>query len=153
MDGEGLRSDITVVVIGRDGYKDMVRKSREELQMKLSQLTASDYHDAAQELLTSWDKTLSGVPTTRAYAESLAFSDAPEDFQYVCGWSGSPDRIHITHLRRVVESKYADNPPKHIAKSAAKTVAKKALTDSLPLGSYIGRLNLYPGKFKTVSFV
>lgn len=102
--------------------------------------------EAANELLESWRRTLAGQTQPKNYSQDLNVGHIDR------GWTISPEHHGVIVFHVQLEHKEIHTPSqKAAANSSEKTLAKQRLTDNSPLGTYLGRLNLYPSKFDSIS--
>lgn len=139
--------DYVVRVIGRTGYMNLVNFARQALLKSASMMVDPIEKQAASELLTSWGNTLAGKSGGRNFGEQLSDADISR------GWTVIPGEHGVALFHVQVEKKDVLTPSEKQTKSSDKTLAKKKLTDNSPLGVYLGRLNLYPGKFDSITII
>lgn len=151
---DGGVSTFEVSFLGDDGYDDLVSKSASLLRKKIEsgdlfpehfdipegEVTPDDLYAWAAEQLHAWNTRLS-TPVQMRHNRSL--SDGL--VQHEDGWffkQGGEDVVILLNMTR--ENKEVLREPTKGPKSWGKSRVKKAIVESLPLGGYIGRLNLTP---------
>jgi len=155
-DQQGLVWQFRVRLISSEGYRDLVRRSLEQLKSRLEsgigmaeclegRTTDEFVKTCSQELLESYGRrqTAPETPTThnnplRDSGEGYFESDA------------KPNQLVLFNLQ-VLERSVVSGPVAEASKTANKTEVKKVIESDLALGSYIGRLNLEPGRVRSVT--
>lgn len=133
------------------GYEQLVKESlRISKEKNLINACPPDFPDkeawraGVAEQEESWLKSILGMHKEKNSSETLVsagrFVTNPE----------KPDLVIIRHLREINKSIRVESPePGPVSKP--KTIAKKILTRMLPIGSYVGQLNLSPDKVTNVT--
>jgi hypothetical protein len=140
----GTISNLTVELIGREGYLDLVKQSREILATGLprpEEFELDLWEQACAEVLESWRKTLAGEHPSRDFHVKTA--------AHPLGFETTEDSIYLMHLRRIAETEVAPAPVKEGPKSKkgkATTPIKQYLQRTLPIKDYIGTLKLNEDK-------
>lgn len=145
--GDGEVTNFEVNLVGSDGYKKLVHASLHALInnkfMRPAGIPEDVWKTALTEQRASWEGTLAGAHM-RKQAEDL--QEWPQG--YVTKAS-DPELVIIRNA--VWTTRDVVTPSEKVTKSAAKTLAKKAMTAQSPLNHYEGQFNLAPGKFENIS--
>lgn len=147
--GDGTVADYIVKLIGHEGYLDLIRASLKMLQggkiAKPAGIPPADWDAAVAEQITSWTRTLQG--------ESSRTATTP--LKPMGGYWIDPSRPDLVAIKNLLEVHCRVLTPstKAATKSAAKTLAKKHIAESAPIGNYNGQMNLAPGKFTDLEVV
>jgi len=154
--GTGKRSTMTLCIVGRQGYIDLLKQSLELLNTgqfnELEGYTAEDCIAAVNELQTGYVRRLNTdiPPALRVSKEVIA--PVAESFGNVAFLVRDgvelPDHLVVQRMKVIVRLEeltkaelLAEQP-----KLASKT-AKQYISEMLPDYSYMHRINLYPGKY------
>lgn len=143
----GEVSDFVVRIVGKAGYHRLLSESIKELQKRLPSLSGV-YLNAALELLGSWGKSVAGQHSERNYNTKESQQILQEGVYLTQDQSGAS----VTHMEQI-ERTVLHEVKAGAVNSSEKTLAKQILTKESPAGRYIGRLNLYPGKFEKIELV
>lgn len=151
---DGSIGNYTVEVLKPEGYMDLVRQSREQLLARRHTFNSTNEKAACSKLLDAWGKTLART-STRNYVEKLRpainmpvllLSDVQPDVYVLCG------------LRNLI-------PPAKVLPPDEKTNQRSTrerdpinvicdeIKDTLPIASFIGRLNLVPETLDDVTIL
>lgn len=136
----GSVTDLDVRLIGKAGYHDLIKRSLKDLP---DAWNPGDYDDetwakAKADLFISWNNTLNGTHAPRNYK--------PREDQIP-----DPDVYEIRHLEYVHRFEHKSSEKE--TKSRPLTLAKRDITLQLPLGKYIGQLNLSPSKITSINAI
>lgn len=151
-DSNGCVSTKTMKFVGRTGYLDLVRESRDMLQVTnfpndLSPAEAVAWHEARTELLESYSRRLGEAETVAAPRQSN------ETLVPVCDGlallDGDPDKI-VAFAMVEESSVVITPPPESTTKSKPKTVFKRQLERALPISRFVFRLNLYKDNYTEI---
>jgi hypothetical protein len=159
--GENSISDMTLEVIGREGYIKLAEKSLEDLTKAAADLSGVWEKDGRIDKIISWSEVRVAVDEVRA---SLMKIISPDGDQGTFGKEelvqispcilfvqGDPSRVAVLRMRKIAEENLAPlDPAKRPTKKKAKTLFKDELMGQLPAGAYLHRINLYPGKYERV---
>jgi hypothetical protein len=145
---DGQTMDLVVIVCGRQGYLDLVKRSLVALDdVELGEEYSPESVAAAREKIrASLLKKLE--PEEEAAARrttSENFTPITPDVVIV---NEDPEKLAVMRLQ--VLSKVILNPSEAIKKSKPETLIRAAIERQLPIESYLHRINLYPGKFESV---
>lgn len=127
LSGSGTAADYIVDVIGHDGYIRLLGECKKELEEMLTHDMTPEYHQAATELLASYNKSIEG-------GSQKAPFQVDEGYEYLFNC-------------KVIECKvkYAPKAKPKTYKNKV-TEIKDMLRNSLPIKSYIGCFKLGPDK-------
>jgi hypothetical protein len=143
---DGKISDFVVLMIGPEGYRQKVAASLDFIRKNPGKTSVEV--DAINELDTSWSKTLAGAHSSRSFSDDLI--PVGDFFKS----AADPTKIILRHLHKIEEHVIYDPPPpppnSRTRGSSEKTLAKRKIESQTPLATYIGQLNLVPGKFKGI---
>lgn len=132
----GSVTDYKVKYIKKEGYLRLVQESIQALN---DGIYYNDEHDkevwdkAEAELKASWQRTLNGEHPSRNFKKT----------------EPDPALIVITHLEAV--DIFEQEPPSKVTLSRPLTLAKEDIMLQVPLGNYVGKLNLRPSSIKSIS--
>lgn len=139
----GEVSDIVFQLLPSDGYHTLVKQS---LNWAQQYAPAEGEAEALEELKLSWHKTLAGAHDVRVSHEQLT----PDKRGFLKS-ADDENKVVLVHMVKVSATVVRPAPVKEPTGrergSSQKTLAKERLLSSSPLGSYLPRLNLAPGKF------
>lgn len=143
----GEVADLTIRLIGREGYHQLIRDSLTVLRSgeieKPADIDGETWIQAKLEQEASWVTTLVGGhdrdygPTYTPTENGLYDTDP-----------ANPEVVVLNHLEEV-EHKTLVASAKTV-KSRPKTVAKQYIRSRTPVRRYLGRLILKPGKFEAI---
>ena len=144
---KGDEIDYNVQLLGSNGYRELIGESLQLLQNNVvpAEVQAmEDYATARAELLFSWARTVAGEAAARNYSSSLVDTGH--------GYHQYPDKPDFVVLRnmKVLTENYVVKAPAKTVNSAPKTLAKEAISKALPIGHYIGQLNVGLDNIKTI---
>ena len=146
--GSGAETNYTVKLLGPDGYRELVRESLDMLKegkvVKPEGVDLNIWILACNEKQASFEATLTGETAPRNYARSMMEHEGYSSYE------DEPDTFILRNLMKVSEEIVTPGETKMV-KSAAKTLAKAAIDKMLPIGKYLGQLNLAPGKYTSVT--
>ena len=154
-DSTGTVSDLLVRVIGREGYRELVKRSHEELSAaaelvlaKAGDEEASGHVAAALEkIAASLTKSMNAVEEEGAarQAKNEVIHPITPDVIMV---DSDPAKLAVLRLE-VLEQTVISGPVEGKVNKNA-TYWRRRVEQQLPLSRYRHRLNLYPGKFLTL---
>lgn len=144
--GTGAEINYTVRLLGPDGYRELVRESLEKAKdiPRPCEFDPEVWAEAFKEKIASFQKTLDGNTAPRNYARALMEHEGYSSVE------DEPDTYILRNLMKVSEEIVTPGETKMV-KSATKTLAKAAMDKMLPIGKYLGQLNLAPGKYTSVT--
>lgn len=158
-DSSGFTSDLKVKVVGREGYLNLVKTSRDELAEAAKAILGKlpDAVDdtervhvmtAHDKLRESLDKRLAASEEEGAARQSKTETLHPitPDILMV---DADPEKLAVMRLE-VLEELVLEGPVETKAAAKGATYWKKQVEAMLPLARYRHRLNLYPGKYSKV---
>lgn len=142
----GAEMNYTVKLLGPNGYKDLVRESLEKAGdlPRPAEFDNEVWAEAMAEKISSWQKTLNGDTAPRSFSRALM------EHEGYSTYADDPDTYILRNLMKVSEEVVTPGEEKMV-KSAAKTLAKAVIDRQLPIGKYLGQLNLAPGKYISVT--
>lgn len=146
---DGSVVNLKVRFLPQDGHKQLARESVEVIDNfgDLIDVMAEGARDA---VLASLQKTLAepveGVePVKRQSHETLLSISRSQALL-----DGDPDKLVIFNLE-ILSEEVLVAPAKIVKSRDEFSASKKKLTAALPISRYCFRLNLYPGKYQTLS--
>lgn len=172
VNSDGQRSNLMVRVIGKDGYRDLVRQSKEIFDLARLERSAEEptgdifyeiagpvgilglltipeeelaaYNAAADKVRESLTKKLQEVEE-----ESAVRRASNEVYQAISPNIGftADDPQRLVVMRLEILHREVLEEPEGKTKKAAKTNWRAEIEKRLPISRYCHRLNLYPGKF------
>ena len=145
--GDGAEMNYTVRLLGSGGYKDLVKESLSLLRegkVFNNGFSHEDWGQAVAEKDASFQKTLDGETAPRNFARAMMEHEGYSSYE------NEPDTFILRNLYKVSEECVTPGQAKTV-KSAAKTLAKASIDKQLPIGKYLGQLNLAPGKYISVT--
>lgn len=180
VNSSGEKADLTVEVIGRNGYLDLVRRSKNELDAwevypekgesepyRISDsaadpsgglLVPGNELQIAQEAVTKVKDSLTKKLGEGGEEEGAVRRESKETFTPLSPdvgiINGDPTQLAVMRLRIISREVQGGAEPSEAPfkqkKSSSTTVWRKKIEDRLPVGQYCHRLNLYPGKFDSL---
>lgn len=133
----------------RTGYLELVQQSldmvKEGRVEKPDGFSVEVWHQALNEQVNSWTNSLEGNTKKRTFTVELQ----PHTDGYWFDPQLGSDHMVLRSLQQL-DKTVVKVVEKRQVNSADKTRAKEHLARVTPIGSFIGQLNLYPGKFETV---
>lgn len=144
--GSGAEINYTVRLLGPQGYRELVRESLEKTKdiTRPDEFDSEVWAEALKEKIASFQRTLDGETVSRNFARSMMEHEGYSSYE------DEPDTFILRNLLKVSEEIVTPGEVKMV-KSAAKTLAKAAMDKMLPIGKYLGQLNLAPGKYNSVT--
>ena len=138
--GSGEVEDLVLLPGEQVHYYRLLQESRQQLRQ--------DAHGASEEVralvLTSFDTSLQKYAAVGEAPEVL--KDGWQRFQSAVGpFYLVPEGVVLLHCRRL--NGVRDQSSEAVSDKAR---ARATLMAKLPIGSYVGRVNLYPGKFEDI---
>lgn len=140
---DGSISDMEVRHVGLAGYRGLIKEAHQQLvagELKLdgsSGWSPAQIEEAAGELQASWETSIA-KPLENEFPDLQSRGD---------GWV-------IIHLEQRVQSvTQVGDLPARPRNSGVKTLIKERLRDMSALNRFVGRLNLLPDKFQTLTWV
>ncbi len=143
----GSIKNYTVELMGKDGYKDLVRASLVELQNNPSKYTSlsPDSPAAVAELIASFTKTLNPDMGKQSTARNdnlqLVYTNG-----FYTGVKDGQDIVVIKNLKLIAKTSEVEDLPKSPA-----AIAKHNIRNMLPISKYIAQLQLSHGKFQDIT--
>jgi len=149
-DTAGNVKDLTVQIIGKAGYLALVKESRDILAImpfpaSLSPEEAVLWDTARTELLESYAKRL-GEREAAQSPERVSHENLQAICDSVALLDGDPDKVVVFSLV-CRDSKVISSVETTKVFKLNKTSMKARIEKLLPIGSYLFRINLYPGKY------
>lgn len=156
-------SDYTVAFLANNGYDDLVERSHAKLQhllhkegaialanaanIPLDKVAPAQVETWANEMLASYEKRMTTPPEERAVREQAGVSAHPNGY-----WVKDGSEVTILRGLRLIQktTRYAG---KQASNTWGKTRVKNHIVNLLPIGDYIGQMNLDPEKLEGVSLV
>lgn len=157
VDSSGFKKDLFVRIAGRQGYLDMVKASLScfedtvaKLLPELSEEELEVFEGVCRKVKASLEKKLEEVEDESAAKRTSheVFDPISSDIVVV---GGNPEQIAILRLHVIVEELIEKPDTAPAKKSALATVVRRKLESALPVSAYCHRLNLYPGKYESVT--
>jgi hypothetical protein len=151
VDSDGVTADKHFKKLEEGGYQRLVKESVTQLLTR--GVVNNEGYDtvtwgqAIDELVTTFTKTLKGE-SGRSYESKETLKPGP-----VADTAIHPDHggLVISHLVKVVEDTNVNSVEEKAARNSKPlTLAKQYIRSQLPIGKYVGRINLYPGKFNSI---
>lgn len=151
---DGSVADLKVEIIGREGYLDMVRQSKELLPAAAAQVFSSsesegysteDSASAFSKLRESLSKKLETTDegaSVRASRET--FSPVTSNIMIV---DGNQEHVAVFRVRILEKIAITPAPSSKTPNKRSVTKLKDMIESKLPIDAYRHRLNLYPGKY------
>lgn len=150
---DGSVSDITAAVSGRQGYKQLLRASLTRLEERIEESEKGTFppeEEAVCRFLAEKLRSRLEEKTEEAVKwqsnERLVALD-----ENVLLVEGEPDKLVLLRLEVLMEK--VVQPTTKITKKKAETAAREAEESRLPIAAYRHRLNLYPGKYDSLSLL
>jgi hypothetical protein len=158
----GEEGDMTLRVIGREGYVELNKKSLDLLEATAAKLIegTSDEdleicHSAIKAVKTSLEKAIGMVEENTCGARLVTERISKEDLQQITPdlvmVDGDPDKLAFMRLEVIDYVPILSVPQKQAKKTV--TALRRILEAALPIGSYRHRINLYPGKYQSLDLL
>lgn len=148
----GAVINYTVKLLGPDGYKTLVAESLAVLEdpkrnpPRPLEIAPEVWRQALEEKMDSFRKTLSNSSGAhKAFTKELV--EHPGGY---ATYTGDGETVVLRNLQEIQKTVVTPGGDK-IVNSSAKTLAKAAIDRQLPIGKFIGQLNLAPGKFTSIT--
>ena len=148
-DSNGVVSNLEVEVLPENGYEGLVKESLQLLEdgkvLKPETSSEEDWAAAVAEQKAAWEKSLAGENKKSGWGDGYV--------KHASGYyttEKDENVVYVKGLKRLSRSEISRPEEEKAVKSSQKTLCKKHLQKTSPVGSYVAAIKLAEGKFASV---